>query len=190
MLVKSDVQPNEITRMNAVLQSLASSLACTKSEAAKCARRLDNERRGHIKTKTGPTRARQITAIINSEGWTVREFVHRKLPLLKLPEDLADLVKRGLLEPTKALELRKITDLETRKARTFEVIQRRVTVKALRGAAKATIPASLEVDLRHLSRQASRQLAARVVFTNGELRIAYSSPEELTGLLERFGVEL
>ena len=116
MLLESHVRTDEITHVNGVLAELARGLNCTRAEAGKAVRRLHNEKRGLVKLKTGPARAKQIIGIVNAGGWTLREFVHRKLPLLEMPEDLKELVKRGLLKPTKAFELRKIEDEETRKS--------------------------------------------------------------------------
>jgi DNA-binding MarR family transcriptional regulator len=189
------VRTNEITRVNSILAELARGLNCTRAEAGKAVRRLHNEKRGLVKVKTGPARARQITGIVNAGGWTLREFVHRKLPLLELPEDLKELVKRGLLEPTKSLELRKIGDEESRKARAFEVIGKRISLRELRqvspsppGSPETASGSSLDAELRQIGLEASRQLGTRVVITRGEVRIAWVDGEGLNGLLERLGI--
>jgi DNA-binding MarR family transcriptional regulator len=189
------VQTDEISRVNGVLAELARGLSCTRAEAGKAVRRLHNERRGLVKIKTGPARARQITGIVNAGGWTLREFVHRKLPLLELPEDLKDLVKRGLLEPTKALELRKINDEESRKARAFEVIGQRISLRELRqasspppGSPVTASDSSLAIDLARISLEVSRQLGTRVVVTRGEVRIAWTDGDGLNRLLEQLGI--
>ena len=189
------MRTDEIARVNGVLAELARGLNCTRAEAGKAVRRLHNEKRGLVKVKTGPARAKQIVGIVNAGGWTLREFVHRKLPLLELPEDLKDLVKRGLLEPTKALELRKIADEESRKARAFEVIGKRISLSEMRqgsspppGSPVTASGSSLDTDLRQLSLAASRQLATRVVITRDEVRIAWADGDGLNRLLERLGV--
>ncbi len=189
------MRTDEIARVNGVLAELARGLNCTRAEAGKAVRRLHNEKRGLVKVKTGPARAKQIVGIVNAGGWTLREFVHRKLPLLELPEDLKDLVKRGLLEPTKALELRKIADEESRKARAFEVIGKRISLSEMRqgsspppGSPVTASGSSLDTDLRQLSLAASRQLATRVVITRDEVRIAWADGDGLNWLLERLGV--
>ena len=189
------MRTDEIARVNGVLAELARGLNYTRAEAGKAVRRLHNEKRGLVKVKTGPARAKQIVGIVNAGGWTLREFVHRKLPLLELPEDLKDLVKRGLLEPTKALELRKIADEESRKARAFEVIGKRISLSEMRqgsspppGSPVTASGSSLDTDLRQLSLAASRQLATRVVITRDEVRIAWADGDGLNWLLERLGV--
>jgi ParB family transcriptional regulator, chromosome partitioning protein len=191
------VRTDEIARVNSVLAELARGLNSTRAEAGKAVRRLHNEKRGLIKGKTGPARARQILGIVNAGGWTLREFVHRKLPLLELPEDLKELVKRGLLEPTKALELRKIEDEESRKARAFEVIGKRISLREIRqvsppppGSPVTASGSSLDTDLARVSLEASRQLGTRVTITRGEVRITWADGDGLNGLLERLGVSL
>jgi hypothetical protein len=182
---------DEIGAVNTVLLEVAKSLNCTKREAARAITRLDNERRGHIKTVTGPARARQIERVINAGGWTVRGFVQRKLPLLEMGDGLKDLVKRGLLHPSKALILRSITDPVIQLERAHEVILKKITLKELEGRSRTPLPArdgGLESELHELSRDASRQLATRVVITRDEIRVAYADGEQLTDWLEKLGV--
>jgi hypothetical protein len=182
---------DEITAVNKVLLEVGQSLNCTRKEAARAITRLDNEHRGHVKVKTGPARARQIERVVNAGGWTIREFVKRKLPLLELSEGLRDLVKRGLLHPSKALLLRSIADPVLQLERAHEVIGKRISLKALEGGVKSPLPArdgSLEAELAELSRDASRQLATRVVITRDEIRVAYADGEQLTDFLEKLGV--
>ena len=117
------------------------------------------------------------------------------MPLLELPEDLKDLVKRGLLEPTKALELRKIPDEAERKARAYAVIQGRLSLKEIRrvssplpGSAVAASDSSLELELRQISLEASRVLGMRVEISSTQVRIDWSDVEGLNAILERLGV--
>jgi hypothetical protein len=190
---------DEISVVNAVLLELGKSLNCTRKEAARAVTRLDNERRGHIKTVTGPARARQIERIINDGGWTVRGFVQRKLPLLEMSDGLKDLVKRGFLHPSKALILRSIADPVIQLERAHEVILNKISLKELEGRAqhagdrtKSPLPVrdgSLEAELKELSRDASRQLATRVVITRDEIRVVYADGEQLTDWLEKLGVQ-
>ena len=182
---------DEISAVNAVLLELGKSLNCTRKEAARAVTRLDNERRGHIRVTTGPARARQIEGIVNAGGWTVGGFVKRKLPLLELPEGLRDLVKRGRLQPSKALALRSISDPKTQLERAYEVIGQRISLKGLEGRSTSPLPArdgGLEAELGELSRDASRQLATRVVISRDEIRVAYVDGEQLTNWLEKLGV--
>jgi hypothetical protein len=182
---------DEISAVNKVLLEVGQSLNCTRKEAARAITRLDNERRGHVRVKTGPTRARQIERIVNAGGWTVREFVKRKLPLLELSDGLRDLVKRGFLHPSKALVLRSIADPVLQLERAHEVISKRISLKELEGRGKSPLPArdgSLESELQELARNASRQLASRVVITRDEIRVAYVDGEQLTDWLEKLGV--
>jgi hypothetical protein len=182
---------DEISAVNAVLLEVGKTLKCTKKEAARAITRLDNEHRGHVKVKTGPARARQIERIVNAGGWTIREFVKRKLPLLELNDGLRDLVKRGLLHPSKALVLRSLADPVLQLERAHEVILKKITLKELEGGERSPLPArdnSLEAELQELSRDASRQLASRVVITRDEIRIAYADGEQLTDWLEKLGV--
>jgi hypothetical protein len=182
---------DEISDVDKVLLELGKSLGCTRREAARAVTRLDNERRGHIRTVTGPARARQIERVINGGGWTVRGFVQRKLPLLEMSDGLKDLVKRGFLHPSKALILRSIADPVLQLERAHEVILKKISLKELEGRTRSPVPArdgSLEAELQELSRAASRQLATRVTVTRDEIRVAYVDGEQLTDWLEKLGV--
>jgi hypothetical protein len=181
---------DEISAVNNVLLEVGKTLECTRKEAARAITRLDNERRGHVRVKTGPARARQIERIVNGGGWTIREFVKRKLPLLKLPDGLRDLVKRGLLHPSKALVLRSIADPVLQLERAHEVILKKITLKELEGGERSPLPArdgGLETELQELSRDATRQLATRLTITRDEIRVAYADGEQLTDWLEKLG---
>ena len=181
-----------ISRVEDVLREVATSIDGTKREAARLIRRIDNEHRGHVTKSVGRSREREIVGLVNAGGWTVKEFVKRKLPLLELPEDLKGLVKRGMLAPTKALELRKIADPELRKTRAYEVIQRRTSVRELRGDLTPNVaPASSQLaELDWIALEVARALGLRVRLSPGEIRIEYGDGDQLAGLLERLGVEL
>ena len=181
-----------IARVEGVLRQVAASTGGTKREAARLIRRIDNERRGHVQKSVGRAREREIISLVNAGGWTVREFVARKLPLLELPEDLKGLVKRGALAPTKALELRRIADPELRKARAFEVIEHRISLRELRGhpVPKRAPASSPQAELDWIALEVARSLGLRVTLSPTSVRIEYGDGEQLTGLLERLGVEL
>jgi hypothetical protein len=182
---------DEISAVNEVLLEVAKSLNCTKREAARAITRLDNERRGHIKTVTGPARARQIERVINGGGWTVRGFVQRKLPLLEMSDGLKDLVKRGFLHPSKALVLRSMADPVLQLERAHEVILNKISLKELEGRTRSPLPARdgpLELELQELSQDASRQLATRLTITRDEIRVAYADGDQLSDWLEKLGV--
>ena len=66
------MRSNDIARVTEVIANLARALDCTRAEAGKAVRRLLNEKRGLVKVKTGPARARQILSVVNAGGWTLR----------------------------------------------------------------------------------------------------------------------
>jgi hypothetical protein len=183
---------NLITRVDGVLREVARLTHGSRRDAAKLIRRLDNERRGHVPRGVGREREREVAGILGAAGWTVREFVERKLPLLELPDDLKGLVRRGLLAPTKALMLRRIADPVQRKARAHEVIAKGITVKELRGdptPGRAPAPGS-QADLNWIALEASRVLGTRVTITGDRVSIAYADGDGLNMILEKLGVEL
>jgi ParB-like chromosome segregation protein Spo0J len=185
---------NDLLAVEAVLRQLASSMKCSKPQAARAIRRLDNERRGHVQATTGRERAREITALVNAAGFTVREFVSRKLPLLALPDELRDLVRRGSLAPTKALALARVEDELEREALTKRTLLEKLSVKAIRGASNTPVspPLSSSVadEYRWLSLEATRALGTRVEIDAERVVIHHDGGEGLSVLLEQLGIEV
>ncbi len=183
-----------LERVEFVLAAVSRALGVSEREAARMIRRIDNERRGHVQGRTGRDRAREITSLVNAGGWSVGEFVERKLPLLGLPEDLRSLVRRGRLAPTKALVLGRIAEAEHRRAKTQEVISRRISLRTLRESAHAKMKFAGQEELQGefdwIARELTRHLGLRVRLSPTDVRIEYSEPEQLSGLLERLGLEL
>lgn len=185
---------NDLEAVEGVLKQLAARMKCSQAQVAKAIRRLDNERRGHVSATTGRERDREITALVNAGGFTVREFVKRKLLLLNLPDDLKALVRRGALQPTKALILMKLEDQEQREAMTRRVLLERLSVRAtlelLGGLVSPATTASDDQEHRWLALEVSRALGARVELEAYRLVIHHDGGEGLTAILERLGVEL
>ncbi len=109
-----------------------------------------------------------------------------------MPEDLKGLVKRGALAPTKSLVLCKITNPDRRKARAFEVIGSRISLRELRGhgTPKNAPASSQQAELDWIALEVARALGLRVRLSPTALCIEYGAGEQLSEVLERIGVSL
>ena len=132
-----------------------------------------------------------ILETFSTDRMTWKSFIENRLPLLHLPADLLGHLRDGRLEYTKALELSKISDDETRSALTFETIQLslpltqlRTRVKALLSpASPATPPATLEGRLQQM-RVASRAKRALTKPQQKRLERLMSELEALLGVTQ------
>ncbi len=126
-----------------------------------------------------------------------RASVSNLLRLLALPEEVKQMLARGLLEMGHArtlITLPAAVQLETATLITTRQLSVRETenlVRRLQSPIAKTMPASLDPDIVHLQDSLSRQLKLRVAIQcnakgRGKLVIHYRSLAELNGLLAQF----
>jgi hypothetical protein len=194
--------PSELERVEALLDALVDRMGKgTRATAAKIIGIYDRDRRDKYRakrdptftprTRTGPGRAREIDALLEATGWTLREVVDRKLPLWRLPDDLKRLVREERLEPSKALLLGRIKLREARAALTWRVLggmTQRALYREVYGAPLTDV--GLQADLDYLSREATRALGTRVIVGEKSVHIECFSVEVVSEVLERLGVQV
>jgi hypothetical protein len=195
-------QISELDRVEALCDALVLKMGNgNRKTAAKLIRSLDLDRRDLLRdqrdfhfqpqTRVATARAREIKALLDQMGWTLRETVDRKLPLMQLPSDLQGFVRSGRVAPSKALLLGRIKEPASRADWTARVLRgatQRELYTALYGSTAAN-PA-LEADLQWLSLEASRHLGTRVEITKTTLLIDCQTSEMLSDTLERLGVQI
>jgi translation initiation factor 1 (eIF-1/SUI1) len=143
------------------------------------------------RAKVGVEREREIKAALREVGWDIRTCVERKLPLLKLDEDLKALVRSGKLEPSKALVLAQVAPLEReglleegRCKLSFRALQARL------GRAVVKVDPGLQADLEYLARTARAVLGTRVTVTESEIVLHCGDAQGVSNMLEQLGVEV
>jgi hypothetical protein len=196
-------RPSELERVEALCDALVERMGSgTRKTAARVIRSMDRDRRDRMRarrdprftpsTRVGRLRRAEITALLEEAGWTLRETVDRKLPLMGMPQDLQTLVRHKRLEPSKALLLNRVKQRDLRVA---------LTNQALHGMTLQQLYQSIyqpnnerthmpDDDLRYLEREMMRALGTRVVLTSSTILIDYHQADVLSGVLDRLGLQV
>ena len=147
-LQREDLNPLEETE--GILELLALRLGGTAEEAAKLLQSKEKEERDNPshnvmgneegeekKAETEEEDAQkqietieEVFAATSRMSW--KSFVKNRLPLLKLPEDLLEVLRVGKIEYTKAKEINKLKDGEVRKKLLEEVIKDNLSLEQIR----------------------------------------------------------
>ena len=151
-LQREDLNPLEETE--GILELLALRLGGTVEEAAKLLQNKEKEQRDNPshndvgsekkekknegdKVDTEEEEAQkqietieEVFATTSRMSW--KSFVKNRLPLLKLPEDLLEVLREGKIEYTKAKEINKLKDDETRKKLLEEAIKDNLSLEQIR----------------------------------------------------------
>jgi ParB family chromosome partitioning protein len=199
----------DLHRVEALVAALARRMGGTREQAASVIRHLETERRRASKARVGAparvvvgrARALEVRALLQAVGWSLRDTVERKLPLLELPQEIKDAVRRGRLAPSKALVLARIGNAAERGAQLEDTLARGTSVRQLEARVlgvqrtiaqtrAAVRDAQLDADLRWLALEIERQLGTRVALTETAVTLECGSGEGLSDLLERLGVRL
>ena len=118
-LQRLDLNPIEETE--GILTLLSINLTQRVEDIIRLLYRMQNEVKGKVTQNVlGNPEAQQIVEIFQSVGTISWEsFVSSRLPLLKLPTDILDVLRQGKIEYTKATVIAKIKD-ETKRAELLE----------------------------------------------------------------------
>jgi hypothetical protein len=195
--------PSELERVEALLDALVHRMGKgSRATAAKIIGIYDRDRRDRLRAKrdptftpkirTGSSRARDIDALLEATGWTLREVIDRKLPLWRLPDDLKQLVREERLVPSKALLLGRIKNREARAALTSRVVAgmtQRALYREVYGSPVSHGDTALQADLEALSKLATRTMGTPVIVSANRITIECFSLEVVSDVLERLGVQ-
>jgi hypothetical protein len=195
-------RPSELERVEALCDALVERMGSgTRKTAARIIRAYDRDRRDRQRaridqgftprTRVGRARGAEIIGLLEQAGWTIRETVDRKLPLMNMPPELQTLVRQRRLDPSKALLLNRVKQRDFRNSLTNEVL-RGLTLRALYNAiyTQSSIePTALDVDLRMLERETTQLLGTRVSITPSGILIDCYGIENINAVLEKMGVE-
>lgn len=113
-LQREDLNPVEETE--GILQLVALRLECAQNEVVSLLYRMQNDIQRLTDNVISQPQAESIKAIFSElglMGW--ESFVSNRLPLLKLPEDVLEVLRSGQLEYTKARAIARVKDESTRR---------------------------------------------------------------------------
>ena len=131
-LQREDLNPLEET--GGVLELLALRFEIPSSELVKLLLRMEHEEKGRVaRNVTGSEKALVVEEVFDSLGkMTWQSFVRNRLPLLKLPKDLLEVLREGRLEYTKVIAVSKLKDEEVRKELLEVAISKNLSLKQIK----------------------------------------------------------
>ena len=112
-LQRQDLDPVEET--DSVLRLLSLRLSVSHDDAVTLLKELDKAEKGR-RHNIMPDDKEVVYNTFTTLGLNLRSFVNNRLPLLFLPEDILEFVRKGKLQYTKAKEIAKIADFDKRQS--------------------------------------------------------------------------
>lgn len=156
-LQREDLNPVEETE--GILELLALSLEVSKEDIISLLNRVANaKKRGQDLTDNVIRQMEIIDNVFTSIGRISPEsFRTNRIPLLNLPEDVLESLRRGELEYTKARSISKLKDEYSRQLLLTQAVQNQLSLNEIRA------------QVRQISAQISSQIAANATSQNGNL---------------------
>jgi ParB family transcriptional regulator, chromosome partitioning protein len=131
-LQRTDLNPIEETE--GILRLLALRLDITTDEVVALLYRLQNEVRGKTTHNIiGSSQFHQVESVFSEIGrFTWESFIINRLPLLKMPSEILDLVREGKLAYTKAQAIARVKDPDFQKVLLDETLSKNLSLGQLR----------------------------------------------------------
>jgi ParB family transcriptional regulator, chromosome partitioning protein len=186
-LIREDLNPIEETE--GILQLLSLRLNQDTDNVVSLLYRMQNEAKGKVTQNVlGSEDSEAIEAVFDALGMISWEsFVSSRLPLLKLPEDVLDALRKGEIEYTKATAIARVKDLAQRTALLEETIADSLSLTQINERIKATRQVNPEPpSLKNRYKEASSQLQKAKVWENPKKQKAL---EKLLAQIEALLVE-
>ena len=120
-LQREDLNPVEETE--GIVQLLALRLDCPQEQSILLLYRMQNDitrMTNNVISQPESESVKTVFAELGMMGW--ESFVSNRLPLLKLPEDILEVLRQGQIEYTKALAISRVKDLQARQQLLQEAI--------------------------------------------------------------------
>ena len=131
-LQREDINPVEETE--AILQLLVLKLNLSIDEVTAQLYRMRHITRGEIgqNVLTSPGYDEAIVSVFSSLGFKWESFITSRLPLLKLPSEILDVLRQGRIEYTKALSISRIKDEISRQELLNQAIEQGLSLVQIR----------------------------------------------------------
>jgi ParB family chromosome partitioning protein len=131
-LQREDINPVEETE--AILQLLVLKLHLSIDEVTAQLYRMRHITRGEIgqNVLTSPEYDEAIVSVFSSLGFKWESFITSRLPLLKLPSEILDVLRQGRIEYTKALAISRIKDEISRQELLNQAIEQGLSLVQIR----------------------------------------------------------
>jgi ParB family transcriptional regulator, chromosome partitioning protein len=100
--------------------------------------RMDNEQKKKVTNNViGNTEKQKIESVFTSLGQNWQSFVNNRLPLLKLPTEILEVLRQGKIEYTKAKAIALVKDEQQRKKILEEALSQNLSLVQIKGKIKA-----------------------------------------------------
>ena len=148
-LQRDDLNPVEETE--GIILFLSHRLKSSEAEVSSLLYKLNNETKKNLNhnvmVKSEIETIEQIFREIGLMSW--QSFVSNRLPLLKLPEDLLESLRKGKIAYTKAKAIAKIFDAEAREKLLDEAIECSLSLTQIQERVADILPKKEKYDLRN-----------------------------------------
>ena len=157
-LHREDLNPVEETE--GILQLLSLKLNVAVEETISLLYRMQNEAKGKVTQNVlGSQSGEEVKSLFDSLGLMSWEsFASSRLPLLKLPTEVLDALRRGEIEYTKATAIARVKDVSARRALLLAAIEEKLSLSQIAERIKATRPSGSQDSLKERIKQASSRL--------------------------------
>lgn len=130
-LEREDLNPIEETE--GILALLGLTLEITVPEVVSLLHQMHNEAKGKVtRNVTGSSQTESVLTVFESVGQNWQSFVRNKLPLLKLPQEILDVLRSGQIEYTKAKALAKVKDEANRQQLLTEAVENNLSLTQIK----------------------------------------------------------
>lgn len=160
-LQREDINPVEETE--AILQLLVLKLNLSIDEVTAQLYRMRHIMRGEVgqNVLTSPEYDEAIVSVFSSVGFKWESFITSRLPLLKLPSEILDVLRQGRIEYTKAQAIAKVKDAIARQELLDRAIEQGLSLVQIRELIAALPqPQSAKQDQNKLKIQVDATLRA------------------------------
>ncbi|MEM7757137.1 MAG: ParB/RepB/Spo0J family partition protein [Cyanobacteria bacterium P01_A01_bin.40] len=135
-LQREDLNPVEETE--GIVTLLGIELKESSEAVISLLHRMDNEQKGKATHNVmGNKQGKKIESVFSSLGLNWKSFVTNRLPLLKLPEDIIEVLRQGKIAYTKARAIAKIKDKQQRNNLIDEAVTQNLSLAQIKEKIKA-----------------------------------------------------
>ncbi|MBE9129894.1 MULTISPECIES: ParB/RepB/Spo0J family partition protein [unclassified Coleofasciculus] len=179
-LQREDLNPIEETE--GILRLLEARLKLDQSEVLSLLYRMRNEVKGATSRNVSASPSAQVVEELFAPlGMTWKSFVETRLPLLKLPEEILEALRKGRIEYTKAKAIALVKNEARRKALLEEAIASSLSLSQIKERIKAHKPSTERGELQSRFDATTKQIKKLKVWDDPSKR---SRLESLLAQLE------
>lgn len=137
-LQREDLNAYEETE--GIINLMALELDVSRAEVPNLLYGMEKERKGKANHNVMGKKKSELVEACLKGLMTFESFVKNRLPLLKLPQDILDVLTQSQIEYTKALEIAKVKDEVIRRELLTEAIEQSLSIREIRKKVKSSLP--------------------------------------------------